>query len=282
MPGLHNLNGDSMSLPRDFKGIWIPKELWLDHRLSIFEKCVIAEIDSLDCGEEHCYASNEYLSELFNVKEGKLREAIYRLKELGFLTQIGFDGRTRRLQSNLKTIYSFFNQSDCRPSNRQHVAPATGSSAESSIERENKDENKDKKDVFHTSKKRQKKEPEPTKEREPGIFTTDDEHKKLIEKIGSEKEVNELYFEMSRWKKREGIERGDDYRTAIKWHKPKQKRELLPKKEKTKIHDDPILTWKFVKELERTDPLAAKHELNKMDETERERYGRWKNGTLYG
>jgi len=277
-----------MSLPRDFKGIWIPKELWLDHRLSIFEKCVIAEIDSLDCGEDHCYASNDYLAELFNVKVAKLRDAVYRLKELGFLSQISFNGRTRVLKSHLKTIYVLFQHAACENESSKHnfsmqpVVPATVSLLGDSIEPENKVENKVKDISKDISKKRIKKNPEPTKEREPGIFTTDYEHQKLIEKIGSEKDVKDLYFEMSRWKKREGIERGDDYKTAIKWHKPKQQKVPLAKKDRPKIHDDPILGWKFVKKLEETDALAAKHELNKMDQEQRDRYERWKDGKLYG
>lgn len=131
-----------MSLPRDFKGIWIPKELWLDRRLSIFEKCVLAEIDSLDCGEEHCFASNEYLAEMFNVKETKLRQALYKLKKFGLIEQIAFDGRTRVLKSNIKTSYSLFNQSECRNFSTLHDAPATVSSPANPIERENKVKNK--------------------------------------------------------------------------------------------------------------------------------------------
>ena len=31
---------------RDFKGIWIPKEIWFSTYLSIKEKCLLAEINS--------------------------------------------------------------------------------------------------------------------------------------------------------------------------------------------------------------------------------------------
>ena len=33
---------------RDFKGVWIPKEVWLDDKLSWMEKLFLVEIDSLD------------------------------------------------------------------------------------------------------------------------------------------------------------------------------------------------------------------------------------------
>jgi hypothetical protein len=131
------------------------------------------------------------------------------------------------------------------------------------------------------SKKRIKKPPEPKIEREPRVFTSDYEHRKLVEKIGNEKDIENLYIEISRWKEKEGIDGGDDYRTALKWQRPKQKKIPLAKKDNSNFHDDSIITWKFIKELEETDALAAKHELNKLNETQKERYGRWRAGTLY-
>jgi hypothetical protein len=97
----------SQSLPRDFKGIWIPKELWLDKRLSLLEKALLAEIDSLD-GPDHCYADNLYFQNMFNVKERTISETISRLKKLGLLEQVSFDGRRRQIKSNLRTVYAKF------------------------------------------------------------------------------------------------------------------------------------------------------------------------------
>jgi hypothetical protein len=39
---------------RKFKGVWIPKDLWLDKDLSMHEKCLLIEIDSLDNDEKGC------------------------------------------------------------------------------------------------------------------------------------------------------------------------------------------------------------------------------------
>ena len=47
---------------RDFKGIWIPKEIWVNEDLSAIEKIIYAEICSLDT-EKHCVAGNEYLAD---------------------------------------------------------------------------------------------------------------------------------------------------------------------------------------------------------------------------
>ena len=95
------------SLPRDFKGIWICKDLWLDQRLSFLEKALMAEIDSLDCGApEWCYASNEHFTKIFSVKERVIQKSLATLKKLGFIEVCEFDGRVRRLRSNLKTVYA--------------------------------------------------------------------------------------------------------------------------------------------------------------------------------
>ena len=86
---------------RDFKGIWIPKEIWLDTRLTALEKVILMEIDSLDTNEEGCYASNKYISEFCQCKERKVSLAINKLIELGYLELKNFDGRRRYLQSRL-------------------------------------------------------------------------------------------------------------------------------------------------------------------------------------
>lgn len=86
---------------RDFKGVWIDKRIWLDERLSALEKIILVEIDSLDNGEKGCYASNKYLAEFCQCSERKIRDAIAKLKELGYVYVSGFDGRTRTLRSRL-------------------------------------------------------------------------------------------------------------------------------------------------------------------------------------
>lgn len=40
-----------MNMSRKFKGIWIPANVWLGTELSIIEKVLLAEIDSLDNDE---------------------------------------------------------------------------------------------------------------------------------------------------------------------------------------------------------------------------------------
>lgn len=86
---------------RDFKGVWIPKEIWLDKRLNMLEKGILTEIDSLDDEETGCFASNQYLAEFCQCSETKVSTAVSKLIELGYVCLKSFDGRTRILKSRL-------------------------------------------------------------------------------------------------------------------------------------------------------------------------------------
>ena len=70
---------------RKFKGIWIPKEIWITDELSLQEKVVLVEIDSLDDEEKGCYASNKYFSNFFKLSNGRVSQIITQLQKKGFL-----------------------------------------------------------------------------------------------------------------------------------------------------------------------------------------------------
>lgn len=82
---------------RDFKGVWIPKEIWLNEELTLLEKIIFVEIDSLD-NEDHCIAGNEYFAEFCNCSESKVSKAIKKLKDLNMIEELSFDGRHRKLR----------------------------------------------------------------------------------------------------------------------------------------------------------------------------------------
>ncbi len=73
---------------RDFKGVWIPKEIWLNTDLSIIEKVLLVEIDSLDNSERGCFASNEYLASFVQLSEGRVANIISDLKKRKFIIQV--------------------------------------------------------------------------------------------------------------------------------------------------------------------------------------------------
>lgn len=88
-------------MERDFKGVWIPKAVWLDERLNALDKVILTEIDSLDQGSRGCYASNKHIAEFCQCSETKVSTAISKLVKLGYLTIQSFDGRKRELKSSL-------------------------------------------------------------------------------------------------------------------------------------------------------------------------------------
>jgi len=105
-------------LSREFRGIWFPREVWLDGRLTALEKIILLEVDSLD-GPEGCYASNEHLAEFCQCSKNKVVEAISKLKKLGYVSVESFDGRKRTLRSNLHEPFD-------TPQNREAAYPENG------------------------------------------------------------------------------------------------------------------------------------------------------------
>jgi hypothetical protein len=83
---------------RDFKGVWIPKETWLNIDLSIIEKVLLVEIDSLDNSERGCFASNEYLAKFVQLSESRVAHIISDLRKRNYLRVVFTDGRNRGLK----------------------------------------------------------------------------------------------------------------------------------------------------------------------------------------
>lgn len=70
---------------RQFKGIWIPREIWLSEELTTHEKIMLVEIDSLEDEEKGCYASNKYFSKFFKLTTQRTSQIIQGLKDKGYL-----------------------------------------------------------------------------------------------------------------------------------------------------------------------------------------------------
>ena len=89
---------------RDFKGVWISKEIWLDTKLNALDKVILTEIDSLDKGDDGCYASNQYIAEFCQCSVSKVSTSISKLIKLDYLYVKSFDGRIRVLKSRLSNF----------------------------------------------------------------------------------------------------------------------------------------------------------------------------------
>ena len=122
--------------PRDFKGIFIPKEIWLDDDLSAIDKIILAEIYSLDVEDsDGCYASNEYLSKFCKCSVTKVSTSISNLINLGYVKIAKSDGRKRFLKVSLSKFESQTNKK--RKSASQKVKQ---SNIDNNIDYKNSDE----------------------------------------------------------------------------------------------------------------------------------------------
>lgn len=91
-------------MERSFKGVWIPKEIWLDESLGWSEKLLLVEISSLD-NEEGCWATNEYFAEFFNLSKDRISKLISSLKNKGYLTvELVYKKGTRKIDRRIVKI----------------------------------------------------------------------------------------------------------------------------------------------------------------------------------
>lgn len=75
---------------RQFKGIWIPKEIWLNKDLTFQEKIILVEIDSYDDGEVGCFATNKHFVNNFGINSSRISQIIQSLQRKNYIT-INYD-----------------------------------------------------------------------------------------------------------------------------------------------------------------------------------------------
>lgn len=96
---------------RDFKGIWIDKNIWLNKDLTVMEKLFLVEIDSLD-NENGCYASNAHFSNFFDLSKARCTQIIKSLEAKKMITiVIERDGKiiSKRVIRILNTLVNKLN-----------------------------------------------------------------------------------------------------------------------------------------------------------------------------
>jgi len=77
---------NSNSENRDFKGIWISKEVWHSKEIPITFKMILLEIDTLSKGERGCDISFNYFSDLFLLSQSECNHILEELKQLAYIT----------------------------------------------------------------------------------------------------------------------------------------------------------------------------------------------------
>lgn len=79
---------------RQFTGVWLPKKLLLDERLTAADKILYAEIASF--GEKGCWKRADELQQLCGVGRDGLQSACKRLRETGYIVERRMYGRIVR------------------------------------------------------------------------------------------------------------------------------------------------------------------------------------------
>lgn len=70
---------------RDFKGIWIPKQIRLSKELTLQEKIMYVEINSLD-NDIWCFATNKYFADFFSLSDDRVSKIIQSLLKKGYIS----------------------------------------------------------------------------------------------------------------------------------------------------------------------------------------------------
>lgn len=99
---------------RNFKGVWIPREIYLHKGLDEFDIILLSEINSLSKTDIGCIAGNEYFGEF--MRRGRtnspkamilmVQRSLAKMKDLGLIEIVSFNGRTRTLRTCLDPAIS--------------------------------------------------------------------------------------------------------------------------------------------------------------------------------
>nr|DAP52302.1 MAG TPA: helix-turn-helix domain protein [Caudoviricetes sp.] len=88
-------NIDPNNPTKQYTGVWIPKHIIECDELSPLEKICYGEIRSF----EKCYASNAWFAKRLNIHENSAGRIIRHLIKLGFVEELGFNGRFRTIRA---------------------------------------------------------------------------------------------------------------------------------------------------------------------------------------
>jgi hypothetical protein len=90
-------------MQRQFEGIWIPKEIWLDQTMGWSEKLLFVEIRSLANNGE-CFASNEYFAKFFGLSKDRISKMLTCLNRKGLIDiQLIYRAGTKQIEKRIIT-----------------------------------------------------------------------------------------------------------------------------------------------------------------------------------
>ena len=100
------MGGKYLHQERDFKGVYIPKEIWLTPELTGYERLIFMEVYSLD-RKFGCVAGNAHFAEWLGISERQVQDYIKRLKDKGLISVVinkAKDTRTIRVIGRLAHV----------------------------------------------------------------------------------------------------------------------------------------------------------------------------------
>ena len=83
---------------REFKGVWIPKDLYLYEGLTWTQKLILLEVDSFSTNGLPCFVSNEHLAQFTRASLSSVEKSISKLVQAGYLVRSRerVDGKSTR------------------------------------------------------------------------------------------------------------------------------------------------------------------------------------------
>lgn len=90
---------------RQFKGVWIPALVYLNREVSWNAKIIWCEVDNFTSSGLECFFSNEYLAQFLGCSIAQVTRYLGELKTIGWIEEVGFDGRKRYIKSLLDSSF---------------------------------------------------------------------------------------------------------------------------------------------------------------------------------
>tara|TARA_R110000851_G_scaffold1626_4_gene6365 strand:- start:255 stop:977 length:723 start_codon:yes stop_codon:yes gene_type:complete len=98
----------TMKQERDFKGVWIPKEIWMNKDLTIMQKLFLVEINSLD-NDSGCFAGNAHFVDMFELSKQRCSQIINSLAEKEYINiKLIYNGK--QIQKRIIRVSSKFDR----------------------------------------------------------------------------------------------------------------------------------------------------------------------------
>ena len=95
-------------MAKEFAGVWIPKAIYQDDKLSPTDKLILSDIFNLCAAGGEYFKTNETIAKEINISTGSVTRTIKKLNELNYI-KCKYNGRAR-LINMISTVVKLINQ----------------------------------------------------------------------------------------------------------------------------------------------------------------------------